>query len=85
MFQSTKNLFQVQKDVRGRNSDNTRIRSILNWAPTTTLKDGIQKTFNWIKMEIEKERSTTDITMYADSQVIAQNVHSLESVGQVRN
>jgi len=34
--------------VRGRNSDNRLIREKLNWSPTLLLKDGIEKTYNWI-------------------------------------
>lgn len=38
--------------VMGRNSDNKLIREKLNWEPTQSLKDGIVKTFNWIKTQI---------------------------------
>lgn len=34
--------------VRGRNSDNTLIRQVLNWEPKYSLKEGLTKTFNWI-------------------------------------
>lgn len=40
--------------VRGRNSDNTLIRQVLNWEPKYTLKEGLTKTFNWIKSQYEK-------------------------------
>ncbi|MDK9721444.1 MAG: NAD-dependent epimerase/dehydratase family protein [Rhodospirillales bacterium] len=36
------------KGVRGRNSDNTLIRSHLGWEPSTRLKDGLAKTYAWI-------------------------------------
>lgn len=36
------------KGVRGRNSDNTLVRSRLGWAPSTRLMDGLEKTFGWI-------------------------------------
>lgn len=35
--------------VRGRNSDNTLIEKELGWRPTKPLKEGIEKTYNWIK------------------------------------
>lgn len=38
--------------VRGRNSDNTLIRKELNWEPKYTLRQGMEKTFNWIKDQI---------------------------------
>ena len=36
------------KGVRGRNSDNTRIREQLGWEPSIPLAEGLQKTFIWI-------------------------------------
>lgn len=54
--------------VRGRNSDNTKILELLNWEPRTALKDGLKKTFDWIKGEIEKAKSEgIDINQYAHS------------------
>ena len=35
--------------VRGRNSDNTRLREVLGWEPSTLLKDGLVPTFRWIE------------------------------------
>ena len=35
--------------VAGRNSDNTFIKSVLGWEPSTPLKDGMTKTYDWIK------------------------------------
>ena len=40
--------------VRGRNSDNTRLREILNWEPTISLEDGLNRTYHWIAGEVEK-------------------------------
>ena len=34
--------------VRGRNSDNTRIRSELGWEPSIRLADGLERTYAWI-------------------------------------
>jgi len=34
--------------VRGRNSDNRLIKEKLGWAPSLTLKEGIEKTYKWI-------------------------------------
>ncbi|HLG87236.1 MAG TPA: NAD-dependent epimerase/dehydratase family protein [Alphaproteobacteria bacterium] len=36
------------KGVRGRNSDNTMIRSKLGWAPSIRLADGLERTYAWI-------------------------------------
>jgi GDP-D-mannose 3',5'-epimerase len=39
------------KGVNGRNSDNTRIKQALGWEPSTRLRDGMKKTYDWILKE----------------------------------
>ena len=39
------------KGVAGRNSDNTFIESVLGWEPRTTLKAGMQRTYEWISQQ----------------------------------
>ncbi|MGA2976912.1 MAG: NAD-dependent epimerase/dehydratase family protein [Spirochaetia bacterium] len=39
------------KGVAGRNSDNTMIKRILRWEPSTPLKEGIGKTYRWIEQQ----------------------------------
>jgi nucleoside-diphosphate-sugar epimerase len=34
--------------VRGRNSDNTLIKEVLEWEPSITMEDGLRKTYDWI-------------------------------------
>ncbi|MDQ6809888.1 MAG: NAD-dependent epimerase/dehydratase family protein, partial [Verrucomicrobiota bacterium] len=36
------------KGVNGRNSDNARIREVMGWEPTISLRDGLEKTYRWI-------------------------------------
>src|SRR5499427_813935 len=36
------------KGVRGRCSDNTMIKAKFGWAPSTRLRDGMEKTYRWI-------------------------------------
>jgi nucleoside-diphosphate-sugar epimerase len=38
--------------VRGRNSDNTRLRQVLGWEPGTPLKTGLLETYRWIEQQI---------------------------------
>ncbi|MFU8772744.1 MAG: NAD-dependent dehydratase, partial [Anaerolineales bacterium] len=38
--------------VRGRNSDNTRLRKILGWEPQITLEEGLEVTYKWIEGEV---------------------------------
>jgi len=42
------------KGVRGRNSDNTLIQSYLHWEPSISLREGMKKTYEWIKEEMTK-------------------------------
>jgi nucleoside-diphosphate-sugar epimerase len=38
--------------VRGRNSDNTRLREVLGWEPATPLKTGLQEIYQWIEQQV---------------------------------
>lgn len=40
--------------VRGRNSDNSRLRTVLGWEPQTPLRDGLEITYRWIEDELRK-------------------------------
>ncbi len=40
--------------VRGRNSDNTRLRQVLCWEPSISLEQGLAKTYSWILSELER-------------------------------
>ncbi len=48
------------KGVNGRNSDNTRIRQYLGWEPSTRLRDGMAKTYAWIRDEYLADRRDVD-------------------------
>ncbi len=39
--------------VRGRNSDNTRIKEVLGWSPSISLREGLAPTYAWIEAELE--------------------------------
>lgn len=43
--------------VRGRNSDNTLIRKVLGWEPKYTLRQGLEKTYKWIKSQYNGQTS----------------------------
>ena len=45
-------ILDAPKGVRGRNSDNTRIRERLGWEPSTPLAEGMEKTYAWIYDEL---------------------------------
>jgi len=38
--------------VRGRNSDNRRLRTVLGWEPQVTLEAGIARTYAWIEAQL---------------------------------
>jgi nucleoside-diphosphate-sugar epimerase len=40
------------KGVNGRNSDNTKIRRYLNWEPSIRLREGMEKTYQWIASQM---------------------------------
>lgn len=39
--------------VRGRNSDNDRLREVLDWEPQITLEDGLTSTYRWIEKQVQ--------------------------------
>lgn len=43
--------------VRGRNSDNTRLREVLGWEPSILLRDGLVPTYRWIEEQVRGSRS----------------------------
>jgi GDP-D-mannose 3',5'-epimerase len=38
--------------VRGRNSDNSRLREVLQWEPQITLEEGMARTYTWIEQQV---------------------------------
>jgi len=43
--------------VRGRNSDNTRLREVLKWEPSISLEDGLARTYPWIEEQVKASRA----------------------------
>jgi nucleoside-diphosphate-sugar epimerase len=41
--------------VRGRNSDNTRLREVLGWEPQISLEEGLARTYAWIEEQVRRE------------------------------
>jgi nucleoside-diphosphate-sugar epimerase len=56
--------------VRGRNSDNSRLREILGWEPSRSVREGIVPTYAWISSRVnalaEVGRSEPELTHAAD-------------------
>jgi GDP-D-mannose 3', 5'-epimerase len=68
--------------VRGRNSDNTKIKAKLGWAPSISIKDGVRTTCAWIKTQIEAEKVTGTMGNYATSEVVVQVTDTLDQIGK---
>lgn len=41
--------------VRGRNSDNDRLRAVLNWEPQISLEEGLRRTYEWIDAQVREK------------------------------
>ena len=47
--------------VRGRNSDNRLIERYLAWSPSQPLREGMEKTYNWISSQVEMQARTDQL------------------------
>lgn len=45
------------KGVNGRNSDNTLIKEVFDWEPSTRLRDGLERTYRWIWNEMSTSKT----------------------------
>lgn len=52
--------------VRGRNSDNTRLRQVLNWEPSVSLEKGLAHTYAWIERQVAASLQTRVVALSAD-------------------
>ena len=43
--------------VRGRNSDNSMLNTLLEWEPTVSLSNGLETTYLWIENQIKNNSS----------------------------
>lgn len=66
--------------VRGRNSDNTKIKQLLGYAPPQNLKEGLTKTYNWINGQIQSERAKGVNNNYSGSKIVQQSTETLDSL-----
>jgi len=41
--------------VRGRNSDNRRLRAVLGWEPSVKLREGLVPTYRWVEEQVRAQ------------------------------
>lgn len=51
----TKKHISGPQGVRGRNSDNTRLREVLHWEPEISLEQGLALTYSWIEQQVAEK------------------------------
>jgi GDP-D-mannose 3', 5'-epimerase len=56
----------MPQGVRGRNSDNARLREVLGWEPTTPLGKGLAPTYRWIESELRAAGRIVEPAVAAD-------------------
>jgi GDP-D-mannose 3',5'-epimerase len=54
----TKKHIDGPQGVRGRNSDNTLLRKVLDWEPEISLEEGLATTYKWIENEVRQTLGT---------------------------
>jgi len=62
--------------VRGRNSDNTRLRQVPGWEPEISLEDGLARTYAWIEEQVRAKLAAASderslAAMLAHSRVVS--------------
>ena len=55
---------EAPRGVNGRNSDNSLILGKLSWEPTTSLKDGMQKTYEWVYQRMNNSEVATSEELF---------------------
>jgi GDP-D-mannose 3',5'-epimerase len=62
--------------VRGRNSDNDMMRSVLGWEPSAKLRDGIGRLYEWV---LDRVFSAEDPSTFGTSVIVEQQMVPLET------
>jgi len=47
--------------VRGRNSDNRKLREVCNWEPSVPLEEGLRATYLWVESELRRSGRIADV------------------------
>jgi GDP-D-mannose 3',5'-epimerase len=57
--------------VRGRNSDNTRLRAVLGWEPAVSLEEGLGRTYRWIEAQLREQARAAAVEPLSERQAVA--------------
>jgi nucleoside-diphosphate-sugar epimerase len=68
--------------VRGRNSNNDLIKQVLGWAPSISLREGLEKTAPWILDRINEKKAAGQAEDYSSSKVVG--TQAATKVGDLR-
>lgn len=60
--------------VRGRNSNNELVKSTLGWAPSRSLREGVEKTYSWIETQVHRQ---TQASVSPNCSQVVQNAKPL--------
>ena len=47
------------KGVRGRSSDNVKLKNLISWEPSIALKKGLENTYKWIYEQMTTNKSNS--------------------------
>jgi GDP-D-mannose 3',5'-epimerase len=70
----TKKHVDGPQGVRGRNSDNTRLREVLGWEPEVSLEDGLSRTYSWILSQVQNSISRPTIGVRHQSPALGRSL-----------
>jgi len=56
--------------VRGRNSDNSRLRDVLGWEPEISLEEGLTRTYAWIEQQVRRKLAATPELVQIDTPTV---------------
>jgi len=62
---ATRHDMSKPQGVRGRNSDNSLLEKLLQWSPQITLETGLERTYRWIRSQVELRGGNAESKVFA--------------------